>query len=165
VRKRLPELITEAGVQTDYGKGKLAEMLQYTFERDIPDLHIPNINWDGILKWGKYGTTPVPRSVGLRAVREEYENMLRLVQEGLMYDVDAAWGIEEPGRHGPPAEDPAEILAERLLEVFYRERDAFFRTLGLEKCIKEWRASKEAVKAALSVFNLCMRRKVPELRL
>jgi len=163
VREKLPRLIEAAGVQTDYGKGKLAEILQYTFERDIPDLQIPNIDWDGALRWGKYGTTPVPRSVGLRAVREEYEDMLRLVQEGLMYDVDAIWGLEEPGVR-PEAVEPAEILAEELLKPFYRERNEFFKTLGLERCIKEWRASKEAVKAALSAFDMCMKRKVPELR-
>ncbi|MEM2385880.1 MAG: hypothetical protein QXO67_02750 [Candidatus Bathyarchaeia archaeon] len=161
VREKLQRFV--AGVQTSYGRGELLKLLQYTFERDIPELQVPNVDWDSTLKWGKYGTTPVPRSVGLRAVREEYEHMMRMVEEDLMLDVDRIWGLEEPG-YRAEAVEPAEILAEELLKPFYREREEFFKSLGLEACIRDWRESKEAVKAALSAFDMCMKRKVPELR-
>jgi len=148
VLKRLNEIIAEAGVKTDYGRGALLDMLSYTFSR-LPREFL-NEDWDTHQKRG--------------VLKREYNEMLKRLEEWVMYDVDRMWGFEEPLLEElPKPGEEAKRLALKLLAPFLREREEFFKEIGDETRYRERYASQRAVKSALINFDLCMKAKVKEL--
>lgn len=149
---RLDKIVSEAGVQTDYGRGKLLDTLQYTFSRDIPDLEMPNENWDWHFERGRH------------VLQREYNQILKRQEEGLFYECDKIWGFEQPLYEPARPGEQAKRMAQMLLEPFRRSEEEFFKSIGDEARHKERYASQKAVKSALANFDLCMRSKVKELR-
>ena len=157
ILKALGDIVEKAGVETDYGRGEVLDTLNYTFSRDIPDLELPNEDWDWHAKTGR--------------LRREYSHIMDRVKEGLIYECDRIWGFEEPLREAIPprpeaesAEEKAKRIAMALLEPFARAKEEFFRRIGDEARYREREACRRAVAIALTRFDACMKERVPELR-
>ena len=174
VRKELPRIIEKAGVGTDYGKAKIWQDLDHTCGRELPDLMIPNIHWQGILEgmrgsygkpmqMGYLGFTPeqIEHQERLNAVRYEFNKMLAEVQESDLIRCDEHWGFE--GEEPPARGDQAARIASQIWGIFDEDKRKFLEEMGDDKRFREQFNCKNAVKGAMASFDICMRSKVPEL--
>ena len=161
----LTDIITKTGMETPYGSNEAFKNLGHTFERDLPELEIPNEDWNGNLRYGHhtFAQGPVSEAEGKRVVKEEFAKILRRVKEGDDYECDRIWGREGP-EPLPRGASLGERLGEKLFEPFRQSQEEFLNQFPAELRERENFRCKRAVESALTQFDLCVKSKVPELR-
>lgn len=156
VISQIPLIIDEAGVKSEYGKRELHKILVHEFHENIPNILIPNTNWDTLLKQG-----------GWYKVRKEYEKMINDEREWVKDMVNEVWGLgaARPEHEDVPKsirEEKVKEFVDRLTSIFDEPRKKFIASLG-DQAYRDWRASHLAVDKAFLIFDRCMKRKIPKL--
>ncbi|MEM1950434.1 MAG: hypothetical protein QXI43_00160 [Candidatus Nitrosocaldus sp.] len=156
VISQIPLIIDEAGVKSEYGKRELHKILVYEFHENIPNILIPNTDWDTLLKQG-----------GWYKVRKEYEKMIDDERRWTKDMVNEVWYVTPPSASYEEVpktikEEKVKEFVDRLTSIFDEPRKKFIASLG-DQAYRDWRASHLAVDKAFLIFDRCMKRKIPKL--